>query len=630
MRNEKMQIALFLISVLSCTACVNNIQDDIQEGTVPISFSSKVSKSSTRATEKAFSRGDKVGVFAMLASTGIEEYRYIDNLRLECGENSELIPEKVVFYPEGDNSLDFISYHPYRKDGLPQGSALLEVSVETDQSSVAGHSDSNFMTASAKNVDSSNEYVELIYKHQFTKIKIKIQPGKTESADEILASNLKITASGFHTRAMYNLQKGTLSDLTEVTDILPYGNWKKESDGTLTGKEFIIIPQATNEEQTLHLDWNGTVYTCKMPDIAVKGDTECEVDINALQNASHILTGIAGSIKKWEQGETGESENQYILNSVHIAALSFSNSDIYRVYCQSMPVAEICKEYLWAADESIQARAIVVYPVKEEKADLQQGKVLQILDEDGKIHGGTANWNSETNSLTYTPGDAEPINCFYIDENRAISYEKPQTSSAINISSYRIRDIRNGQLQTYPIVKIGTQYWMKEDLCATSYRDGKALTLRTALGKGAGYFKNKEENIFLYNGEALLQGELAPDGWKIPAKSDWDKLVVYISNNAAVLKKGTWKAFNDGTVCPVTNLTDLSILPNGMFGINDGVHLHTNLNTTAAYWMSGDAENILAEKGIYLLGGSNEVQEGTNVEPIDGSYRGLSIRCIKE
>ena len=39
-----------------------------------------------------------------------------------------------------------------------------------------------------------------------------------------------------------------------------------------------------------------------------------------------------------------------------------------------------------------------------------------------------------------------------------------------------LTDIRNTETQTYPIVKIGIQYWMGRSLEATHYTDGKAIT----------------------------------------------------------------------------------------------------------------------------------------------------------
>lgn len=621
------------VSLIFCAlfneSCVNQIGDDIQEGTVPIRFSTKISKNATRVTETTFSQGDKVGLFAMLTSTSIDGQRYIDNLQLECGEDAELMPEKEVFYPEGDATLDFLSYYPYQAEGISNGKSLLHISVQTDQSTTYKHSISDFMTAQTTDIPSSKESVELEYKHQLAKIKIILSPKEGENANDMLKANPRIIAAGFKTQAAYDIQDETLSEFTAEADIIPFGTWKKENDGTLSGKEFIVIPQTANQEQAFHIEWNGKVYTCPMPSITMKGNTECEINIDAIQTTSYTLNGIVGKIREWEHGEKGKSENHYNLTTVRIAALSFKTSNVYRVYHHSMPVAEICKEYLYNGD--IASQAIVVYPVNDEQTNLQKGNVLQLLNKTGDVHGGTVRWDVQNNSLTYTPGISKPIDKFYIDENNEIVFEQPKNISTININNYIIRDIRNGKLQTYPIVKIGTQYWMKQDLQAISFQNGTLLPLETKLGTGARYFKNKTEDIFLYNGDALINGELAPSDWKIPNKNDWNKLITYIGNNASLLKTGTWKAFTNETVCAVNNLTGLSIQPNGMFDIGSGgTYSHYNLGATAAYWVNGDSENTLAEKGMFLLGGSDNIQEGANKESKNGYYRGLSIRCIKE
>lgn len=615
------------------TSCINKINDDVQEGTIPISFSTRISKSATKATVSAFEKGERVGLFAMVTPALLHEYRYIDNLCLECGDEATLIPQKEVFYPEGDATLDFISYYPYQEKGVPKGSSQLPISVQTDQSTSGNHSASDFLIARAGGIESGDEPVELAYKHQLLKIKIVLLPKEGENVEDMLLANPRIVATGFKTHALYDLQTEEISELSSPAGILPFGTWKKKSNGTLAGKEFIIIPQEYNaEEQALVMEWNGRQYTCALPELTMKGNQEIEIQINALQTTSCVLSGITSSIKEWEFQETGESENDRNLTSVCIAALSFATSDVYRVYYQNMPVAEICKEYLRDPNADIDSRAIVVYPVRNEKTDMQKGNILQLLDADGAVHGGIVNWNVADNSLAYTAGNSLPIESFYIDMNGDIVFEKPDESIAINVSSFMIRDIRNGILKTYPIVKIGTQYWMKEDLQATYYRDSKKeLPLKTILGEGAGRFQNDEMSLFFYNGEALLEGELAPADWKIPSRGDWNKLISYIHNEASLLKVGKWKAFSDEVVAPVSNRTDLCIRPNGLFSINNlNKHCHINSETTAAYWAKEDEGNTLAEKGIFFLGGQDIMQEGNNKVLKEGCYRGLSIRCIKE
>lgn len=110
MKNKKTfqerQYSVVFYFAIAAVSCVNQINDEIRESNIPISFVAKASKGNTKITKNTFETGDRMGVFAMLTGNGLSEQRYIDNLLLECGEGTTLIPKKEVFYPEGDATLD--------------------------------------------------------------------------------------------------------------------------------------------------------------------------------------------------------------------------------------------------------------------------------------------------------------------------------------------------------------------------------------------------------------------------------------------------------------------------------------------------------------------------------------------
>ena len=97
--------SLFCCMSLGNTACVNRIDEEseaeIEEGTTPITFSIKIEKASTKSQTPPLKRR-QMGLFATTSSGSIKGKRYIDNLALEYTEGSTLIPQKTVFYPEGD------------------------------------------------------------------------------------------------------------------------------------------------------------------------------------------------------------------------------------------------------------------------------------------------------------------------------------------------------------------------------------------------------------------------------------------------------------------------------------------------------------------------------------------------
>lgn len=634
MRNafKKVNNVLWLIMALLITSCINKVSDEIKESNIPISFSVKTGKTATKATKNTFDTGDRTGIFAMLTGNSLDKQRYIDNLLLECGEGSTLIPKKEVYYPEGDATLDFISYYPYQAESASKGSSLLDVVVQADQSKAAGYSLSNFMTARIENVPNSEKTVKLEYKHQFAKIKLVLMPKEGEDADDMLKANPRIIATGFKTQVAYDLQSDKLSaiDDTSEKDIVPFGTWKKEGN-TLSGKEFIVIPQTHSDSgQAFTLEWNGKIYTCSLPSAVIKEDTELEICINALQSTSETLTGVIASIKEWGFNEQGESENKYDITAIHTASLSFRTSDIYRIYYRGRPVAEVCREYLYATStDAVDSKAIVAYPVQDnEQTDLMNGIVLQLPDKTAMIHGGKVSWNESENLLTYIAGHSQPIEKFYIDANKKIVTEKPtETTLAINVSSHVIRDIRNGTLQTYPIVKIGTQYWMKEDLQVTHYNDSRSIPLIQTLGGGEGYFKRDDCDAYFYNGEVVLTGKLTPLDWKLPTENDWNRLKEYIGENASVLKKaGAWSP----DVNSATNETGFSIQPKGLLLERGNKTTLINANSSTAYWVHDGTQKQL-DKVVMFTNSNNDIALKNAVKP-EGKdyYNAFSIRCIKE
>lgn len=623
---------LCLVLALLSASCVNKISDEIQESNIPITFSTKTSKSATKATNNTFETGDRMGIFAMLTGNDLNKERYIDNLLLECGEGTTLLPQKEVYYPEGDATLDFISYYPYQTNGISEGGYLLNVTVQTDQSKSSNYSLSNFMTARTENVANNEETVQLEYKHQFAKIKLVLTPKEGENADDMLKANPKIIATGFKTQAVYDLQSDKLSKVHEEseTDIIPAGVWKKDGNG-LSGKEFIVIPQIhSDSEQAFTLEWNGKIYACSLPSATIKEDTELEIRIDALQSTSETLTGIIANIKEWGYSEQGESENKYDITTVHTASFSFKTSDVYRIYYQGKPVAEVCREFLNSTvADAIYSKAIVVYPMQDnEQTDLSNGLVLQLPDKEAMIHGGKVSWDKSQNSLTYTAGHSKPIEKFYINGNKEIVTEKPSAVLAINISNYVIRDIRFKTPQIYPIVKIGTQYWMKEDLRATYYNNRESIPLRMVLGQGGGYFKQDNFDAHFYNGEAVLTGKLAPADWKIPTENDWNRLIEYIGGSASTLKKAeSWST----DTYPATNESGFNSQPRGLILENEkGKTVIVNSNSSTAYWVYDGTQKQL-DKTIMLDNKNNGVEFKTKIKP-EGKdyYNAFSIRCIKE
>lgn len=629
---EKYAYVFLVLSVSLLTACVNSISDDEvslpAEGTVPISFTGKVSKStSTRVSDKALEVGDRVGLMAMLSGTPISGQRYIDNLLLETSTDNALIPEKVVYYPEGaDAKLDFVAYHPYRSEGLPGGDSKMTVSVMLDQSIESNWDKSDFLVASKEKVSASTSSVTLLFKHKLAKVKVELIP-ENGDLDALLGSNPSISACGFCTQTVYDFTTGSFSSPSAAEVIRMAGTWKKSSD-KLVGKEMIVVPQEISaDKQYLVLELNGKMYTCKISAATLDSNTQRVITIRVKESLDKILPGMVGNVEDWgeESVQEGESGMEYQLTDIHTALLSFAESNIYHLFVDGKIVAEVCKEYLRLPDAGIDSQALVLYQAEEGVVDLKQGTVLELFDVEGNVHGGQIGWDVETGQVQYTPGTSAPVHTFYINAQSRAVLEKPEQPLTVHLKNYQLQDIRGNEVSYYGVVKIGTQYWMQEELNTTKYADGKALTLRTETGTGAGYFESTDKNHIFYNGEAIVEGELAPAGWRIPKIADWNTLVNYVGKVAA-LKAGEWESLSGGELAPATNRSFFNAYPVGMCAPKS----YGGVGKINGFHSLDEAGTAVEKKSLILVG---DIAEYTLQSTFDAKlqvYKGCSIRCLRK
>jgi uncharacterized protein (TIGR02145 family) len=201
----------------------------------------------------------------------------------------------------------------------------------------------------------------------------------------------------------------------------------------------------------------------------------------------------------------------------------------------------------------------------------------------------------------------------------------------------------------YTTIKIGTQTWMMENLKTTHYSNGDPipnvtdnlswLNLMSATEKGAYCNYNNDEGMVatygrLYNWYAASDPRnLAPVGWHVPLKTDWDKLESYLgaiaisSNIVGIGRKlketGTthWTSPN-----PADNISGFTALGGGWRWGSGGF---SYFNTLGRFWSSS-----MAGGWAYFrqLAYNSEDITWMIVAPNPDYYRvlGLSVRCVKD
>jgi uncharacterized protein (TIGR02145 family) len=143
--------------------------------------------------------------------------------------------------------------------------------------------------------------------------------------------------------------------------------------------------------------------------------------------------------------------------------------------------------------------------------------------------------------------------------------EDPQ----VNIQRDSVYDIDSN---VYATVKIGSQWWMAENLEAVHYRDGspvhqvKSDSLEWANDNAGAYtLYNDDESApgLLYNWAAVTNtANLAPEGWHIANDEDWKELEKHLGMSQAEADNISWRGGNAGQKLKIES-------PQGWFAFDD-------------------------------------------------------------
>ncbi|WP_308744919.1 fimbrillin family protein [uncultured Bacteroides sp.] len=629
--NLQKGVSFFVLFTALLTACVNHISEEegeiINNGDIPLKFVADIHEVvNTRVANNSFEEGDEVGLFALAGNTTMQEERYADNLHFVRSSNGEFVADESVYYPDDGVTLNLISYYPYQEEGVAMGESTMQVSVATSQNEQADYSHSDFLIASKEDVLASKEAIALTYNHQFFRLKVALVPGEGENVEDMLSAKPTLSVNGFYTKAIYDFQKEIFSAYSEEKEITPAGEWEIKGN-RLVGKELILIPQeATVGYQYIMLEAGGKSYTSLLSStLQLKSGKQRELEITFVADEDVLMSKVSGEIGDWDGTETDQAESVTLHKYVDVSKLTFEKSDVYRVLNGGKQVAEICKEYLVTPEFSSQA--IVAYPMKEDgSVDLSQGIVAQLPGKSGKVHGGNVSWNMDDNSLTYVAGNLAARNNVYVMADGKISLSVAVADNVLSVLALEdiVRDVRGGMIHNYPLVKIGTQYWMRDNLETALYVNGDELTKLDAVTENAvGYLQSDAEHYF-YTANVALSANFLPAHWNIPNWEDWDILNAYLKEDASLLKSGTWLPLKTGeTAQPANNLSGFNAAPVGMWvepnqNIFEGKHL--------AYWTLDDTNAAIADDVFYLKSDANTIERSApGVEK-----KAFAIRCIRK
>lgn len=187
----------------------------------------------------------------------------------------------------------------------------------------------------------------------------------------------------------------------------------------------------------------------------------------------------------------------------------------------------------------------------------------------------------------------------------------------------------------YKSVKIGSQWWMAENLKTTKYNDGTYIpnvtddTTWQGLTSGAycwydNNIENKNDYGALYNWHTINAGNLSPTGWHVPSREEWNILITHLGGSAVASGKlreiGTthWQSPNTGA----TNKSGFTALPGG-YRHYSGVFV--NFGEFGQFWSASETNPGQAWSTYMVF--------NTTFLYIDENFSqtwGFSVRCVKD
>jgi len=244
--------------------------------------------------------------------------------------------------------------------------------------------------------------------------------------------------------------------------------------------------------------------------------------------------------------------------------------------------------------------------------------------------------------MPYTPGDRLKYTSISGDYSTVIM-DTPNSDKTV---TFNLISCTDGDNNNYPVVEIGSQTWMAENLKTTKYNDGTAIpnitdnTAWEALTTG-GYcdYNNSPSNSItygrLYNWYAADNNavtkvasnggkNVCPTGWHVPIDADLTTLITYLGGtglaNGKLRETGTahWAITDIG----VTNLSGFTALPGGGRIKSEAFK---EIGYFSYFWSATEYQSFSWFSWTMRLGYNNDVSMLTRFKT-----DGYSVRCLRD
>ena len=200
-----MQMAM-LMAAMTFTACQNS---DVDEVTGNVSGQDEIvldmiypNSAATRATETAFEKSDKVGVYVTATDAALQLGGNEVNNELFTYNGSAWTANRKVYWNKGKHNV--YAYYPYSE--AVNDVENYSFSVQEDQSTAKSFTLSDFLWASAKDITASASAVKMQFAHKLSCVVVKLQKG--ENFEGNIPNNTQVYVYSTVAKANIDLSTG--------------------------------------------------------------------------------------------------------------------------------------------------------------------------------------------------------------------------------------------------------------------------------------------------------------------------------------------------------------------------------------------------------------------------------------